>query len=1385
MNRSKVPSLLLIALGALAVLIWFRLQDQQEFQDSVPSQIAGRSDTEKGFTQRPVLREQYFRPASDVVTASIVFDHAGHPQPVHPRFSQPAGPVGTTPFPRGVYKERRYHEPTDRVIPEALRTRPAIALAGIPEDGRIILTTEEADVHTLQGIRMGFVSDALEEVLAGNTARLAMPTPEGGMLEAEITSIRDRGGMTHTFQGALSGYREQASVVQLVYHDGILHGSVALYDIGRHFEYRMLADGHMMVRELDPATRHQECRGPEIEPEVELANLTDELAAEGVDLQLDTSMTGEGNSDGGDTPSDTPGYDTVDIVVGYGKSARQSQGGVSQMEALIISSVDRMNTAFSNSLITNTELMLLGTIEDPDYVFKGSTSGSMSDELSDLKSKTDGDLDTVSTYADGLGSDLMAFVIRSADGSAGIANKPGFASITARTYMTSDRITFCHEVGHNLGCDHSWGDSSQSYHFEYGWRLDPPSANRVRTIMAYDWSWGSGDRIPYFGNPDVEYLNARTGQNDQYDVSGDSESDSRYYVDGLNYSNGRSGFDGTNPSLGARNAHLIRDGSTYFQDGAAYASSRKTRTAFAVTSPSASTFLTPGEDLEITWTGGDHLDEVKLELFKGGLLDTTIETAYDVSGNGAYTWTIPGGQSAGTDYMIRVTRNGSETADSGLFAIMANTAPTDIALGDNRIDENEPAGTVVGTFSTVDAEGGPFSYALVSGSGSADNGSFQINGADLESAEVFDFETEDTYTIRVRSTDPGGLSREEAFTVMVDNVNEAPIITVVKPAVPAAVGLPSGVGLILDTTVTDDTAPPSFTWSKVSGDGTLNWDNTDQADTGVTFSQDGDYVLRLTADDGVNTATQDFQITVGASAGGTGGGTSLGPTDGLLVQWSLNDDAGNTVTDTSGNSRDGTLSGASWAAGRFDGGLSYGSNASHQVEDADAGSYLNGLSAISVSVWVNSNATNSDRGVLIASTPSGGDSTVAIRYDRSGASGGGSNVIKAAITSTGGGQQIESASNVQTTDWQHLVLTWESGGTLTLYIDGTATTPTFNSSATSGTLTSNTTLLLGRGGKDANSSWNGLLDELRIYNRVLTQAEITQLGQEAPSNIGPDVEAGSLPGGVISQTQSLDATVTDDGNPTPALTTLWAQRSGSGTVTFGDTGVVDTTVSADAADTYVLRLQADDGAICTFDEFSWTVNAAAPPASPSGLSASAASANSISLVWTDNSGSEEGFLIERATKSGGPWTSVITTAPNTTSHTDSSLAADVFFYQVTATHSTNGNSAPSAEASASTEDSDSDGMIDEFEELAGSNPNDGTDRFELITATPTSGTVAFEVSTATGSHYRVYYRDSLSAGTWQVLTGYEDVTGTGAALEINDSPPSTRFYKIDVQAAPW
>ncbi|TMK34551.1 MAG: hypothetical protein E6G58_11285 [Actinobacteria bacterium] len=94
------------------------------------------------------------------------------------------------------------------------------------------------------------------------------------------------------------------------------------------------------------------------------------------------------------------------------------------------------------------------------------------------------------------------------------------------------------------------------------------------------------------------------------------------------------------------------------------------------------------------------------------------------------------------------------------------------------------------------------------------------------------------------------------------------------------------------------------------------------------------------------------------------------------------------------------------------------------------------------------------------------------------------------------------------------------------------------------------------------------------------------VGNHAPVvNAGPD-QTVKLPASATMQ-----GSVTDDGLPNPpaAVTSTWSQVSGPGTATFTDPSSPTTTVSFDAAGTYVLRLTGDDSALQASDDVTVTV----------------------------------------------------------------------------------------------------------------------------------------------------------------------------------------------------
>ncbi len=218
----------------------------------------------------------------------------------------------------------------------------------------------------------------------------------------------------------------------------------------------------------------------------------------------------------------------------------------------------------------------------------------------------------------------------------------------------------------------------------------------------------------------------------------------------------------------------------------------------------------------------------------------------------------------------------------------------------------------------------------------------------------------------------------------------------------------------------------------------------------------------------------------------------------LLLWWPLDGTVPTVAIDQSGHDRHGAVKGATWV---LDGQvLDMGGDGDHVItEDGD---FLNGLSARTVTVWVKSNVTNTDDGI-VRLVDKGGDAAN-IRYDKAGADSGESNFIKYGVYTTedeDSREEDESSANAQTTDWQHIALTWESGVGLSLYINGVLDTPSNDKPAQVGVTNGYEFVALGKGtknGMDSASGWNGKLDDLRIYNIALSEAEIQEIIAQTP-----------------------------------------------------------------------------------------------------------------------------------------------------------------------------------------------------------------------------------------------------------------------------------------------
>ena len=143
------------------------------------------------------------------------------------------------------------------------------------------------------------------------------------------------------------------------------------------------------------------------------------------------------------------------------------------------------------------------------------------------------------------------------------------------------------------------------------------------------------------------------------------------------------------------------------------------------------------------------------------------------------------GTTAGVATVSVALRDNGGTANGGVdtsavqtFTItFTNPAPTDINLSNSSVAENNAANATVGTLTTADNAGDANTFTLVTGTGSTDNGSFTIVGNSLKITPSANFEVKNSYAIRIRTTDSGGLSFEKPFTIAITNVNEPPTIT--------------------------------------------------------------------------------------------------------------------------------------------------------------------------------------------------------------------------------------------------------------------------------------------------------------------------------------------------------------------------------------------------------------------------------------------------------------------------------------------------------------------------------------------------------------------------------------------------------------------------------
>lgn len=128
------------------------------------------------------------------------------------------------------------------------------------------------------------------------------------------------------------------------------------------------------------------------------------------------------------------------------------------------------------------------------------------------------------------------------------------------------------------------------------------------------------------------------------------------------------------------------------------------------------------------------------------------------------------------DYMIRVvvTDQGGLTyaAKFHIHVVNENESPYELTISNYKMMENQSEGSFVGKFSAMDPENDTLSYVFTSGEGDVDNDQFEIREDSLFALHSFDYEKKNTYFVRIKAGDQGGLSTSRNFTIQIMDVED-------------------------------------------------------------------------------------------------------------------------------------------------------------------------------------------------------------------------------------------------------------------------------------------------------------------------------------------------------------------------------------------------------------------------------------------------------------------------------------------------------------------------------------------------------------------------------------------------------------------------------------
>lgn len=463
------------------------------------------------------------------------------------------------------------------------------------------------------------------------------------------------------------------------------------------------------------------------------------------------------------------------------------------------------------------------------------------------------------------------------------------------------------------------------------------------------------------------------------------------------------------------------------------------------------------------------------------------QTLQATGGNGTLVWTLasgslPAGLNLSSSGVISGTPSGTGTSDFtvrvadsdgitgasdedtqalSLQVAAANSVP-------NITTTSLPAATQGSAYSqTLQASGGngALVWSLASGTLPA--------GLNLSSSGVISGTPSGSgtsnFTVRVADSDSITGSTDEdtqVLSILVNATsNSVPNITTTT--------VPNGsVGTAYSQTLAATGGNGTPVWTLASGSlpPGLNLSSTGVISGTPTVATTKTFTVRVADSDGIT----------GSSDEDTQAVTLTILDSGLRVWLKLNETSGTTAADSSGNSANGTLvNGATWTTGQSGNGVNLDGSNDHVSLPAGLANFTGGLT---ITLWVRVDTVGDyarfvDLGV--------GQSNQNIWFGRVGTT---NNLGFKVYNGTAGGTQVTATGAIATGSWQHFAVTQTSTGAVVIYKNGAQIATGSTTVPVNVTRASN---YLGRSNWSANAYLDGVLDDVRIYNRTLSATEVS------------------------------------------------------------------------------------------------------------------------------------------------------------------------------------------------------------------------------------------------------------------------------------------------------